>query len=359
MVGSWFFGQAFETVKYNRLGPTDIEVSALCLGTMTFGEQNTENEGHAQLDAALDAGINFVDTAEMYPVPANADTYGATERIVGNWLRQRGNRQQVILATKAAGPATWLKHIRDGRSTFDRKHLTAALNGSLKRLQTDYIDLYQLHWPDRPTNYFGQLGYKPAQKEPPIHIDETLETLEGFVRSGKVRYVGLSNETPWGLMTFLNTAKTRGGPTVASIQNPYNLLNRTFDIGLAEVSHRERVGLLAYSPLGFGTLTGKYLAGARPPGARLTLFKHYQRYSNARADAAINEYFRLAKDHGIGPAELAIAFIISKPYVSSAIIGATRLEQLRENLGSWEIKLSKDLVKAIDAIHLHNPNPCP
>lgn len=346
-------------MQYRQLGKTSIEVSALALGTMTFGEQNTECQAHRQLDMALDAGINFIDTAEMYPVPPKADTCGLTETFIGTWLHRRRRRDDIVLATKATGPGAHLPHIRGGNSTHDAIDLGQALEGSLRRLQTDYIDLYQLHWPDRATNTFGQLGYKPAQREATPRIEATLTALSDLIAAGKIRAIGLSNETPWGLMSFLRLAQQFDLPRVVSIQNPYNLLNRSFEIGLAEIADREQVGLLAYSPLAFGVLTGKYADGARPTGARVTLFDRFVRYTKERGVAATARYVDLARQFEIDPAHMAISFIMSRRYLTSAIIGATNVEQLRHNLLSLEFPLSKDLLKAIDKIHAQIPNPCP
>lgn len=351
-------------MKYRKLGHTDLNVSLIGLGTMTWGQQNTEAQGHQQLDAALSAGVNFIDTAEMYSVPPDPKTYGSTEKIIGTWLQKHNNRSQVILATKAAGPAKFLPqaqsaHIRGGVSHFNRKNLELALEGSLQRLKTDYIDLYQLHWPDRNTNYFGRLGYKPIDNEDTVPILETLEVLADFVKAGKVRHIGVSNETPWGLVQFLNLAEKHSLPRVVSIQNPYNLLNRTFEIGLAEFAHREQVGLLAYSPLAFGVLTGKYLNGAKPHGARITLFERFVRYNSRQAEKATAAYVQLAQNHGYDPAQLALAFINSQPFVASNLIGATTLEQLQSNLDSIHLDLPEELLEKIEAIHIDQPNPCP
>ena len=347
-------------MEYRPLGRTDVNVSCLCLGTMTFGEQNTEHDAHAQLDRALAAGINFIDTAEMYPVPPQAETCGLTEQYVGSWMKARGNRHDVVLATKAAGPADWLPYIRNGRLGFDRKNLEAALDASLKRLQTDYVDLYQLHWPTRNTNYFGHLGYVPGDNDDAVApIVETLEVLGEQVEAGKIRHIGLSNETPWGAMQFIHTAERLGLPRIVSVQNPYNLLNRSFEVGLAEVAHREDVGLLAYSPLGFGVLSGKYLGGARPEGARLTLFERFSRYTNPQGQAATQAYAELARQHGLTPAQLALTFVTRQPFLTSNIIGATTLAQLDENLGSAEITLSNEVLEAVEAIHRQHTIPCP
>jgi len=346
-------------MEYRPLGDTDLQVSALCLGTMTFGEQNTETEAHEQLDMALDAGINFIDTAEMYPVPPRAETQGRTEAYVGSWLRQRGNRNRVVLATKVAGPADWLGYLRNGKARLDRANIRAAIDASLARLQTDYIDLYQLHWPDRPTNYFGELGYRYPTVDTSVPVEETLEALEELIQEGKVRHIGVSNETPWGVSRYLHLGATRNLPRIRCIQNPYNLLNRTFEVGLAEFSHREGVGLLAYSPLAFGVLSGKYLQGQQPAGARLTLFERFSRYSNPEAERATADYVALARRHGLDPAQMALAFVTTRPFVTSNIIGATTREQLASDLASVHLQLSDGLLDEIEAIHQRQPSPAP
>jgi len=346
-------------MDYRPLGQTGLNVSQICLGSMTWGEQNSRDEAFAQLDMAREAGVNFLDTAEMYPVPPRAPTYGETERIIGQYFSARGNRDQWILASKAAGPGNGIDYIRDGRLRHNRSHLTRALEESLKRLQTDHLDLYQLHWPDRRTNFFGQLGYKHSDDSDFTPFEETLETLDELVRAGKIRHVGVSNETPWGLMRFLQLAESRGWPRMVSIQNPYNLLNRTFEVGLAEIAIREHCGLLAYSPLAFGMLSGKYENGARPANARITLFSRFSRYTNPQAQAACSAYVELARSRGLDPAQMALAFVNQQPFVTSNIIGATSLEQLRSNLASVELKLDDELLEAIEAIHREHPNPAP
>jgi aryl-alcohol dehydrogenase-like predicted oxidoreductase len=347
-------------MQYRSLGNSGLEVSALCLGTMTFGEQNTQSEAFEQLDMAIDAGVNFIDTAEMYAIPPRAETMGSTETIIGHWLKQRACRDKVIIATKVSGPGRdWLPYIRGGGNHLDRANIHAAVNGSLRRLQTDVIDLYQLHWPERQTNCFGRLGYVYREESDEVSLLETLQALGELVEAGKIRFIGVSNETPWGLMRFLGLAEAQGLPRLVSIQNPYSLLNRTFEIGLAEVSHREDVGLLAYSPLGFGVLSGKYLAGRRPPGARLTLFPHYDRYSNPQAQQATEAYVALARENGLDPAQMALAFVTSQPFVTSNIIGATSSEQLQSNLASADLRLDDELLSEIEAIHQRHPNPSP
>jgi len=348
-------------MEYRRLGHTDIEVSVICLGTMTWGEQNSEADGHAQLDAALDAGVNFVDTAEMYATPPRAETYGATEEIIGTWLARRKRRDDVILATKVVGPGAgdWLSWIRDGKTRLDRRNIEDALDASLARLRSDHLDLYQLHWPDRKTNFFGRLGYVPVEDDDAVPLEETLGVLADLVAAGKVRHVGVSNETPWGVMRLLALAGQAGLPRIVSVQNPYSLLNRTYEIGLAEISHRESVGLLAYSPLGMGMLSGKYLDGARPEGARLTRFEQYQRYTTPAAYEAAAAYVDVARRHGLRPAQMALAYVNSRPFVTSTIIGATRLDQLEEDLGSADLTLAPEVLEEIEAVHARRPSPCP
>ena len=346
-------------MQYRPLGDSPLKVSALCLGTMTWGEQNTRNDAFAQIDRARGAGVNFMDVAEMYPVPPVEPTQGESERIIGEYFASRGQREDWILASKITGPGAWLPHIREGKTRFTHQHIQSAVEGSLKRLQTDYIDLYQLHWPDRNTNFFGNLGYRHKPDEEMTAIEDTLEALDVQVRAGKIRHIGLSNETPWGVMRFLQVAKERGWPRIVSVQNPYNLLNRSYEVGLAEISMRESVGLLAYSPLAFGTLSGKYLDGKRPEKARLTLFERFSRYTNPQAQAAIEAYVTLAREHGMDPAQMALAFVTRQPFVTSNIIGATTMDQLNRNLSSINMGLSDSLLEAIAAIHTANPNPAP
>ncbi len=346
-------------MKYHKLGHTDIDVSVICLGTMTWGEQNTAAQAFEQMDYAVSQGVNFFDTAELYAIPPRAETYGRTEEIIGEWLKARGGRDQVVLTSKIAGPGEdWIPYIREGRTRFNRQHIVAALDASLQRLQTDYLDLYQLHWPERQTNFFGKLGFEPSDDDfTPVH--ETLQALNEQVQAGKIRYVGLSNETPWGVMQFLSLAEQHQLPRVVSVQNPYSLLNRSYEVGLAEVSWREQAGLLAYSPLGFGVLSGKYLAGARPEGARLSLFADYTRYSNEAAIAATEKYVALARQHQLDPAQMALAYVNTRPFLTSTIIGATTMEQLKSNVDSINVTLSSELVEGIEAIHNDHPNPSP
>ncbi len=351
-------------LEYRPLGQTDLSVSSICLGTMTWGQQNTEADGHAQLDMALERGINFVDTAEMYSVPPKPETQGSTEKIIGSWFKARGNRDKVILATKVSGRSTnpYIRpHAR--HTELNRQQITFALEGSLKRLQTDYIDLYQLHWPDRPLPLFSDSGtiYRAAPPAPTREnpIEETLGILNDFVKQGKIRHIGLSNETAWGTSRFIQAWAKGHGPRVVSIQNAYNLLNRTFEIGLAEIAVREKVGLLPYSPLAQGYLTGKYQGGARPPGSRSVLFNRGQRYEKPGVTDAIDKYIALAKEAGLNPAQMALAFVTSRPFVTSNIIGATTLEQLKTDLDSLDVTITPELEEKIDAIHQIHSNPAP
>ena len=344
-------------MERRELGRSGIQVSAICLGTMTWGEQNTESEAHAQLDWALDAGVNFVDTAEMYAIPPRAETYGLTEAYIGSWVKTSKKRDKVVLATKVVGQARF-SYIRGGNHCLDRRNIEEAVENSLRRLCTDYIDLYQLHWPDRSTNIFGKLGYRHI-KETSVPLEETLAVLDDLVRAGKIRMIGVSNETPWGLTRYLHLAETKAWARMQSIQNPYNLLNRSFEVGLAEIAIRERCGLLAYSPLAFGTLSGKYLDGNRPEGARLTLFAGLDRYTNPHAETATAAYVKLARAHGLDPAQMALAYVTSRPFVTSAIIGATTMAQLNSDLGSAALLLPEEVIEGIEAVHTAPPNPGP
>lgn len=346
-------------MQYHKLGNTDIDVSIIALGTMTWGQQNSAAEAFRQIDYALDQGVNMLDTAELYAIPPRAETYGATETIIGQWLKQSGRRDEIVLASKVCGPTGWCPHIREGKSRLDKKNIIGACEASLKRLNTDYLDLYQTHWPDRSTNFFGKLGFQAPTEEQITPIEETLEALDELVQDGKVRYIGVSNETPWGVMRYLQTAEIRGVPQIVSIQNPYNLLNRSFEVGLAEVAYREQTGLLAYSPLAFGALSGKYLHGAKPENARLTLFEQYGRYSNPQGIAATEAYVNLARKAGLDPAQMALAWVNSRPFVTANIIGATTMEQLRGNIASIDIRLEDAVIKGIEMIHRQSPNPCP
>jgi aryl-alcohol dehydrogenase-like predicted oxidoreductase len=345
-------------MRMRPLGNSIIEVSELCLGTMTWGEQNTCDEAFEQMDYARSRGINFFDTAEMYPVPPRAETQGRTEEYIGRWLSERGGRDQLVLASKATGPGN--AHIRGGRG-LDRDALLKAFEGSLQRLQTDYLDLYQIHWPNRDTNFFGKLGYRHSSDNVDVEANqhELLKTLSELVASGQVKTVGLSNETPWGVLNFLRLAERYALPRVVSIQNPYNLLNRSFEVGLAEIALRENVGLLAYSPLAFGMLSGKYRHGQRPENARITLFERFQRYNNPQAAVATERYALLAEEHGIDFAQMALAFVTNQPFVTSNIIGATSMAQLKSNIDSAELVLSDAVMEGIEAIHTAQPNPAP
>ncbi len=344
---------------YTKLPYTDIEVSKICLGTMTWGNQNTEAEGHEQMDYALDQGINFFDTAELYSIPAHPDRKSNTEKIIGTWFQKNKNRDKVILASKIAGRAEMTKFIRS--NGFDKSALIYAVNGSLERLKTDYIDLYQLHWPERNTNYFGKRGYKhDASDFWEDNIHQVLETLRDLVAGGKIRKVGLSNETPWGTMRFLEESKVHKTlPRMVTIQNSYSLLNRIFEIGLSEIAHRENIGLLAYSPLAFGVLSGKYLGNKLPDNSRLKLFPQYNRYSNKKALEATQKYYELAQSNNMSLAQMALAFVSSRPFVTSNIIGATSMAQLKENIGSVHVNLSDEVLIEIEKIHNEIPNPAP
>ncbi len=344
-------------MKYNLLGNGGLRVSEICLGTMTFGEQNTEQEAHQQLDYAFSRGVNFIDAAEMYPVPPRAETQGRTESYVGTWLRKQA-RDKVVVATKITAPGRGFAWVRGGPRAIDRESVEAALNGSLLRLQTDYVDLYQIHWPDRYLPNFGQAFYDPESERPTVSIEEQLEAMDAVVKAGKVRYIGLSNESPWGVMEFVRIARERGLPMAASIQNAYNLLNRGYEPGLSEVTRREGIPLIPYSPLGFGHLTGKYLEGARPEGARLTLFPPFgQRYDKPNVASAAAAYAELARRNGLTPAAMALAFVRSRWFVASTIIGATTLEQLRENIDVVDLELAGPVMDEIDGIHQRFPNP--
>ncbi len=346
-------------MEYKRLGRTDIEVSSICLGTMTWGEQNTEAEAHEQLDYAIAAGINFIDTAELYPVAPMKETQGRTEIYLGNWLNKRKDRDKLIIASKVCASADWIPYLRNDNARLDRQNIEVALDASLKRLQTDYLDLYQLHWPERDTNYFGKLDYYHAPEKDGIPIEETLGALNDLVQTGKIRHIGISNETAWGTFEYLRVSDQKQLPRIVSIQNPYNLLNRTFEIGLSEFSHRENVGLLAYSPLAFGVLSGKYLNGARPKGARITLFSRFSRYTNECGVACTEIYVNLAKASGLDPAQMALAFVNTRPFLTSNIIGATNMTQLKSNIASLDVNISKDVLREIENIHTKQANPCP
>ena len=345
-------------MNYRKLGNTDLDVSTICLGTMTWGEQNTQEEGFEQMDYALDRGINFFDTAELYAIPPKKETYGKTEEIIGNWFKKKNNRSKVILATKIAGHG--LSWIRGGGNQYDKKNLTEAVNQSLKRLQTDYIDLYQLHWPERKTNYFGKLGYEHKNDNEWNNFEDILNYLDEIIKSGKIKYIGLSNETAWGLTKFLEISKTKNLPRIMSVQNPYNLLNRTYEIGLAEASIREKSGLLAYSPLASGIMSGKYRNGAMPNGSRMKLFgDRFPRYKTKNAINAVEEYYKISKKYNIDLSQMSLKFCELQPYMTSVIIGATTMEQLKTDIESVNVNLSDEVIKEINEVQKIYPNPCP
>ena len=345
-------------MKYTTLPNTDIEVSKICLGTMTWGNQNTQDEGLAQMDFALDSGINFFDVAELYPVPANAETYADTERIIGHWFAKTGYRNKIVLATKIAGPGDYTAHIRT--TGFSKAALNDAVDNSLKRLQTDYIDLYQLHWPERQTNIFGIRDYKHYPNDAwEDNFNEILHNLDDIIKSGKVRHIGISNEKAWGTMRYLEEAKHHDLPRMITIQNSYSLLNRTFEGDLAETAIRENIGLLAYSPMAFGVLSGKYIKGTAADNARLKLFPRFARYSGKQSTEATKRYLRIAEDNGLTLAQMSLAFVNQRPFVTSNIIGATNLDQLKENIESINITLSNDILSEIDKVHAEIPNPAP
>ena len=344
-------------MRYKQLPHSTLEISQLALGTMTYGEQNTESDAFNQLDFAIEHGINFIDTAEMYPVPPNGSSQGRSEQYIGNWLKQSSKRDKVVLATKVSGPRR-LPHIRDN-TVLDRKNIHLAIDESLKRLQTDYVDLYQIHWPQRETNCFGQLNYSYPTEQEEITLIETLEALNELVKAGKVRYLGVSNDTPWGVMSLLRLAEKHSLPRIVSIQNPYNLLNRSFDVGLSEVSYHEGVELLAYSPLAFGCLTGKYLNNARPDNARCSLFSRFSRYFTPQGVKATEAYIQIAKKYDLDPAQMALAFVNQRPFVASNIIGATSIEQLQINIDSINIELTTEILEDIQEVSTLYSNPCP
>lgn len=348
-------------MQYTTLGSSDLNVSRICLGSMIWGSQNSQAEAREQLDCAAELGVNFIDTAEMYPVPSRAETCGASESIIGNWMRKRANRNELVVATKVAGPCgDWMPHIRNAETRLDRWNIEQAIDGSLRRLRTDYIDLYQLHWPQRKTNYFGKLGYTHEPTPDWIPLEETLGVLGELVNRGKVRAVGLSNETPWGLMRMVFAAQTSGLPRVASIQNPYNLLNRSFEVGLAEVCMRENIGCLPYSPLGFGILSGKYLEGGSSR-ARLNRpeFRRFTRYTNPMPRLATQKYAQIARQAGLNMAQMALAYVHSRPFVASTIIGTSCVDQVRQNVASLEVTLDDEVLRAIEQVHKIHPNPAP
>ena len=346
-------------MNYKKLGNTDLVVSTICLGTMTWGEQNTMEEGFEQMDYALDQGINFFDAAEMYPSPCRKETYGETEKIIGHWFSERKNRDKIILASKISGPG--MSYIRDGGLQFSEKNISLAIENSLKRLKTDYIDLYQLHWPERKTNFFGRLGYEHKEDSNEWNdFEKILIVLENFIKEGKIRYVGLSNETSWGLSKFLEVSKLKKLPKMMSVQNAYNLLCRTYEIGLAEISIREKSGLLAYSPLAGGFLTGKYRNKNLPENSRQKQFaEYYTRYSKPYAAEVIEKYFNISKKFDLNFAQMSIKFCEIQKFITSTIIGATTMEQLKTNIESVNVTLEKEVIKEINNVHLIHSNPCP
>ena len=346
-------------MNYKKLGSTDVDVSTICLGTMTWGEQNSKADGFEQMDYAIDNGVNFWDTAEIYAIPMREETYGETENIIGEWFKKTKKRDKVILATKVSGP-TSKEYIRGGGCSYDKKSMSEALEKSLKRMQTDYIDLYQLHWPERNTNFFGKQGYEHDSNEKNwIAFEEILENLKKFVDAGKIRYVGLSNETAWGLAKCLELSKLKNLPKMMAVQNPYNLLNRTYEVGLAEISVREQSGLLAYSPLAFGYLTGKYRNNNMPKGSRIDLFKDFTRYNNENSIKAIEEYYKISRKFNLDFAQMSIKFCEIQPFVTSVIIGATTMQQLKTNVESVNVNLNNEIINEINEIQKIYPNPCP
>ena len=342
-------------MKYTNLPNTDIKVSKICLGTMTWGQQNTEAEGHQQMDYALEKGVNFFDTAELYPVPARRETSGRTEKYIGTWFKKTGNRDKVVLASKIAGSGSYTAHIRS--TGFSKEAIAEAIHNSLNRLQTDYIDLYQLHWPERPVNCFGVRDYPYQTKTKwQDNFAEILETLDGFIKQGKIRQIGLSNESPWGTMRYLEESKSKNLPRPITIQNAYSLLHRVFEAGLSEISLQENIGLLVFSPLGFGVLSGKYLEDM-PKDSRIALFPNYNRYSSPESTIAVKKYLAIAQKHGLTLTQLSLAFVNQLPFVTSNIIGATKMSQLRENIDSVNIDLSEGIINEINAVHSIMPNP--
>ena len=346
-------------MKFRKLGNTDLDVSVICLGTMTWGEQNTQEEAFKQMDYSVDQGINFFDTAELYAIPPKKETYGKTEEIIGNWFEKRKNRKKIILSSKIAGPG--LDWIRGGGNQYSEKSIEEAIEKSLKRLKTDYIDLYQLHWPERETNYFGRVGYihKSNEKEW-NNFEKILKDLQKFIEMGKIKYIGISNETPYGLTQFLKFSEKSNLPRVMSVQNPYSLLNRIYEIGLAEISVREKSGLLAYSPLAAGYLSGKYRNNKMPKNSRITLFgEMWKRYNNPNSFKAVDDYYEIAKKSNLSLAQMSLAFVNSRPFVTSTIIGATKMDQLKEDIDSVNVKLDKEIIDKINLVHRNNPNPAP
>ena len=345
-------------MNFKKLGNTDLKVSTICLGTMTWGEQNSQKDAFEQMDYSLNCGVNFFDAAEIYPSPCKKETYGETERIIGNWFKQNKNRDKVILASKIAGPG--LPWIRSGAQNYSEQKIAKALEDSLQRLKTDYIDLYQLHWPERKTNFFGRLNYKHKEEDKWNNFEKILIALEKFIKQGKIRYVGLSNETPWGLSKFLEISKIKCLPKMVSVQNPYSLLNRTYEVGLAEVSIREKTGLLAYSPLACGYLSGKYRNGNLPDGSRMKLFgDNFLRYNTQNSTKAIDEYYNIAKDNNLDFSQMSLKFCELQNFMTSVIIGATNMEQLKTDIESVNVSLSNEVINKINKVQKKYPNPCP
>ncbi|SCY23288.1 aldo/keto reductase [Flavobacterium caeni] len=345
-------------MTHTNLPNTTVKVSSICLGTMTFGRQNTEQEGHEQIDFAVERGVNFIDTAEMYPVPAHEPTYGATEKIIGSWLKKSGKRSEIVLATKIAGANRGLPFIRQDLG-FNEQTIRESVEKSLARLQTDYIDLYQLHWPERKVNFFGQRAFRPEEDAWQDNIQSVLEVFKSLIAEGKIRHIGVSNETPWGIMRFLEESNKHNLPRIVTTQNPYSLVNRTFEMNLAEVAYRENVGLLAYSPLAFGLLSGKYAAEIQDPNARLNLFPNFTRYNSQSTREASKLYQQIASDFGLSLAQMALAFVQKQSFVTSTIIGATNIRQLSENIASHQIALSESVIKEIEKVQNRFPDPAP
>ncbi len=344
-------------MNYKKLGNTDINVSTICLGTMTWGEQNTQIEAFEQMNYSLENGVNFWDTAELYAVPPKAETYGHTETIIGNWFEETKKRKDIILASKVGGPSR--KYMRNGENSFTGKNLEDALHGSLKRLKTDYIDLYQLHWPERNVNNFGKLGYEHKENDW-NKFEDILENLKKFIEQGKIRYVGLSNETPWGVMNYLQLAKDKNLPRMMAIQNPYSLLNRSYEVGLAEVSIRENIGCLAYSPLASGYLSGKYRNKQFPKGSRMERdFDFWTRYRKPNMENAVEDYYRISQKFELNMSQMSIKFCEVQDFMTSVIIGATTMEQLKTNVESVKVNLDSEVIKEINNVQKKYPNPCP
>lgn len=354
-------------MKYRKLGNSEIDISIISLGTMTFGEQNSPSEAFEQMDYASEKGVNYFDTAEMYPIYPKKETHGKSEEIIGDWIKINKNRDKIIIGTKAASNhpagigASKLSWIRNGGETlrFDKENINKAVEGSLKRLKTDYIDLYQLHWPERKVGMFGQLDFEYDSKDYWTPMEEVLENLESLIKSGKVRHIGLSNETPWGILSFLKISEQKKLPRMMSVQNCYNLLNRVFDIANSEVSIREQCGLLAYSPLAGGRLSGKYMNGVRPENSRYTMWPgRFSRHLTNRGELAVTKYVKIAKKYNINPCTFANAFVINRPFVTSSIVGATSVKNLEDNIRSIDVNLSNEMLKEIEEVHLSDPNPC-